>query len=140
MGAGLHERQARAGAHAPVHHPHARHHAAVLVELRVEDQRLQRRVGVADGRRDAFDDRVEQLRHAFAGLGRDPQDVLRRDAEHVLDLGGVAVGVGGRQVDLVEGGDDLEVVLEGQVAVGERLRLDPLGGVDHQHDPLARGE
>ena len=53
---------------------------------------------------------------------------------------GVAVGVGGRQVDLVERGDDLEVVLERQVAVGQRLRLDPLGGVDHEHDALAGGE
>ena len=54
--------------------------------------------------------------------------------------GGVAVGVGGGQVDLVERGDDLEVVLQRQVAVGQRLGLDALRGVDHQHDALARGE
>ena len=77
---------------------------------------------------------------ALAGLGRDPQDVLGGDAEHLLDLHRVAVGVGGRQVDLVERGDDLEVVLHGQVAVGQRLGLDALGGVDHQHHALAGGE
>ena len=48
---------------------------------------------------------------------------------------GVAVGVGRRQVDLVEGGDDLEVVLERQVAVGQRLGLDALGGVDDSTTP-----
>ena len=53
---------------------------------------------------------------------------------------GVAVGLGGRQVDLVERGDDLEVVLEGQVAVGQRLGLDALGGVDEQDHALARGQ
>ena len=66
--------------------------------------------------------------------------VVGRDAEHLLDLGRVAVGVGGRQVDLVEGGDDLEVVLEGQVAVGQRLGLDALGGVDEQDHALAGGQ
>ena len=53
---------------------------------------------------------------------------------------GVPVGVGGRQVDLVQRGDDLEVVLERQVAVGEGLGLDALGGVDDEHDALAGGE
>ncbi len=94
-------------------------------------RRLQRGVGVALRRRDALDDRVEQLGHALAGLGRDAQDLVGGDAEDLLDLGGVAVGVGGRQVDLVERGDDLEVVLQRQVAVGQRLGLDALGGVDH---------
>ena len=85
-------------------------------------------------------DGVEQLGHALAGLGADAQDLVGGDAEHLLDLGGVAVGVGGRQVDLVEGGHDLEVVLEGQVAVGQRLGLDALGGVDEQDHALAGGQ
>ena len=62
------------------------------------------------------------------------------DAEHPLDLRGVPVGLGRRQVDLVEGGHDLEVVLEGQVAVGQRLGLDALGGVDEQDHALAGGQ
>ena len=44
------------------------------------------------------------------------------------------------QVELVEAGDDLEVVLEGQVAVGQRLGLDALGGVDEQDHALAGGQ
>ena len=97
-------------------------------------------LGVALGGGDALDDGVEQLGHALAGLGADAQDLVGRDAEHLLDLGGVAVGIGRRQVDLVEGGHDLEVVLEGQVAVGQRLGLDALGGVDQQDDALAGGQ
>ena len=68
------------------------------------------------------------------------QDVVGGDAEHPLDLGRVAVGLGGGQVDLVEAGDDLEVVLERQVAVGQRLGLDALRRVDDEDHALARGE
>ena len=65
---------------------------------------------------------------------------LGRDAEHALDLLGAPLGLGGRQVDLVERGDDREVVLDRLVAVGERLRLDALRRVDEQDHALARGE
>ena len=37
-------------------------------------------------------------------------------------------------------GNDLEVVVDGQVRVGERLRLDALRRVDQQQRSLARGE
>ena len=60
---------------AAVHHPDVGDHAPVGVVDRVEDQRAGRRVRVAAGRRDLRDDRVEQVRHAVAGLGRDPQHV-----------------------------------------------------------------
>ena len=60
--------------------------------------------------------------------------------EDLLDLGGAPLGVGGRQVDLVEHGHDLEVVLERLVAVGQGLGLDALGGVDQQDRPLAGGQ
>ena len=87
-----------------------------------------------------LDDRVEQLGDAVAGLGADPQHVLGPDPEHLLDLRGAAIGIGGRQVELVEAGDDLEVVLEGEVAVRERLRLDALGRVDQEDHALAGGQ
>ena len=87
-----------------------------------------------------LDDRVEQLGHALAGLRRDAEDLVRRDAEHALDLARDPVGVGGGEVDLVHRGDDREVVLEGEVAVGEGLRLDPLRRVDEEQRAFARGE
>ena len=46
--------------------------------------------------------------------------------------------VGRGQVDLVQDREDLEVVLDGLVAVGERLGLDALAGVDEQDRALAR--
>ena len=83
---------------------------------------------------------LEQRGHPLAGLGRDVQDLVGRQAEHVLDLEGAAHRVGGGQVDLVEDGHDLEVVLDGLVAVGQRLGLNALAGVDQQHRPLAGGQ
>jgi small subunit ribosomal protein S20 len=68
------------------------------------------------------------------------QDLVGRQAEDVLDLGRHPVGLGGREVDLVERGHDAEVVLHGQVAVGQGLGLDALGGVDEEDDPFAGGQ
>ena len=61
-----------------------------------------------------------------------------RSAEQLAHLGGGPVRVGRRQVDLVDDGDDLEVVLDREVRVRERLRLDPLRRVDDEHRTLAR--
>ena len=55
----------------------------------------------------------------------------------MLDLERAADRVGRRQVDLVEDRHDLEVVLNGLVAVGERLGLNALRGVDQEHGSLA---
>jgi len=43
----------------------------IVVEPRVDDQRLQRRVGIALGRRDALDQRFQQIGYALARLGAD---------------------------------------------------------------------
>lgn len=45
-----------------------------------------------------------------------------------------------RQVDLVEHGDDRQIVLHGQVQVGQRLGFDALSGVDEQQGTLAGGQ
>ena len=76
------------------------------------------------GRRDALDHRVEHLLHPLPRLRGDAQDALGALPDEPGDLGGSA-GVGLRQVDLVDHRDDLEVVLQREVGVGERLRLDP---------------
>ena len=114
--------------------------AAVLVVGGVEDERARRRCAVALRRRDPLDDRVEHV------LDAEPR--LRRDAEHAVGVVGEQVGellrgavrIGLRQVDLVHAGDDLEVVVDREVGVRERLRLDPLRRVDDEQRALARLE
>ena len=83
---------------------------------------------------------VEQLLDADAGLAADPQHVLRLAADEARELLGVLLGVGRRQIDLVQHRDDVQVVLERQVQVRESLRLDALRGIHQQDRAFARGE
>ncbi len=136
----------RAGAHhansgvvvkGPLHDAHGTNDATKLVVVGVEDERLQRCRRVAGRRGYAHDDGVEQRRDTLAGLGRDRQHLVSRDTEYAFELVLTALGVGRGQVDLVENGHDLEVVLKGLVTVGQRLGLNALAGVDEEHRSLA---
>ena len=60
--------------------------AEIGVVPAVDQQRLERRRGVALGRRQARDDRFQHLRHVESGLGRDQDRVGGIEADHVLDL------------------------------------------------------
>ena len=51
-----------------------------------------------------------------------------------------ALGIGGRQIDLIDDGDDREVLFEREVVVRERLRFDALRRVDHEQRTLARAQ
>ena len=75
-----------------------------------------------------------------AGFGADLDRVRCVETDHILDLLFYAFGLGGRQVDLVENGDDLVVGLDRLVDVGEGLRFHALGRVDHEERPLACGQ
>ena len=62
---------------------------------------------------------------------------LGRLADQLADLAGDALGLGAGQVDLVQARDQLEARLDREVGVGDRLRLDSLGGVDDEQRALA---
>ena len=66
--------------------------------------------------------------------------LVGRLAEQLGDLGGDALGLGAGKVDLVQARDQLEPGVDGEVGVGERLRLDALRGVDDEQRALARRE
>ena len=89
------------------------------------------------GRRHQVHDGLQHLVNARAALGADQQGVLGVEAHQVLDLFPDALRFGRGQVDLVDDRDDLQIVLERQVGVGQSLRLDALGGVHHQQRALA---
>ncbi len=138
-GAG-HEQDPVLGLERSLHHPHQHHHADVVVEPGVDDQRLQGRVRIALRRRDPGNHGLEHVIDTLAGLGAHPDRVACVDADDVLDLGYDALGLRHRQVDLVEHRHDLDALLEGGVAIRDRLRLDALRGVDHQQRSFARSE
>ena len=120
--------------------PQERDHAEIGVVPAVHDQGLQGGCGIALGRRQAVDHGLQHVVDAKPGLGRDHQGVGGVEADDVLDLLLDPVGLGRRQVDLVQDRHDLVVGLDRLVRVGQRLRLDPLAGIDQQQRALARRE
>jgi hypothetical protein len=81
--------------------------AAVLVVVRVEDERAQRAVGVALRGRHALHDRLEQLGDAVPSLALTER--MSSGSQPIRSrLPAAPLGLGARQVDLVEDRDDLE--------------------------------
>ena len=120
-----------------VEEPDVEDHAAVDVVDAVEDEGLERLVLGAGRRRYALDDRREDLVDALAGLGAREQHLGGVDPERLLHLLHDLFGPGGGEVDLVDDGDDREVVVDGLEGVGDGLGLDALGGVDEEERPFA---
>ena len=120
--------------------PHQDDHSEKGVVPGIDQKGAEGGFSLAFGRRKAFDQRLQHLPDPLAGLGRDGDAVLGAEADHVLDLSPDPIGLGSRQVDLVEDRDDLVVRVDREIDVGERLRLDPLGRVDHQDRALAGGK
>ena len=116
-------------------------HAAVGVVPGVEDQRLERRVGIA-GAAAAGDatiaSRISATPVPIFALAR--MRVVAVEPDDLLDLAARLFGLRARQIDLVDDRDDLEVVLDREVGVGQRLRLDALRRVDQQQRAFAGGQ
>ena len=92
------------------------------------------------GRRDALHDRFENIGHALAGLRADQQGIRGVESHRALDHLFGARNVGALQVNLVDHGNDFEPMIDGQIRVRQRLRLDTLRRVHHQQRAFARGE
>ena len=135
-----HEANALALAHGSLHHAHQHDDAAIGVEPRIEDEGLQRRIGIPGGRRQAVDDGFEHFVHALAGLGAHWNRIGGVQPDGLLNgfLGADDVGRG--QVDFVDDGNDFEAVVDGEVSVGEGLGFHALACVDHQQRAFAGGQ
>ena len=137
LGAGGHHADGLALAEGPLLHPEVHHHAHIGVILAVEYQRLQGGLGVAAGGGNILNDILQHRLNVDPLLGGDLRGVHGRQADDVLHLLLGLHGVGGGQVDLVEHRQDLQIVLHGQIGIGQRLCLHALSGVHHQHGALA---
>ena len=140
LSARLHQLHGLAHGKAAVEHAQIDDDALVGVVHRVEDQRFQRRICIAFRRGDIGDDTLQNILDAHAHFGGDAGCVHARQTDHVLHLVGHAVRLGAGQVDLVQDGHQLQIVLQRKVGVGQRLRFHALAGVHHQHSALAGGQ
>ena len=91
-------------------------------------------------RGDSRDDRLEHVVDADAFLGAGENRVGGVEPDDFLDLLPGALDIGAGQIDLVDHRNNFEPVIEREINVGERLRLDPLARIDHQQRALARGQ
>ena len=109
----------------------------MLVILTVGFCGLLQKVVLRNSRRNSLlDYRVEDLVNVEAGFGGDADDVGGGAAEEIDDFASDFFDVGGGEVDFVDDGDNLEVLFEGEVDIGEGLGLDALGGVDDENGGL----
>jgi hypothetical protein len=87
---------------------------------------------------EALNDRFEDVSRAGAFLRAGQNRGRRIEADDVLDLPLALVRLRAREIDLVDDRDDLEVVFDCEIGVGQRLRFDALRGVDEQKRAFAR--
>ena len=128
------------GSQLAVDDPDARHRALVAVVEGVEYQRSERCPRVSLRRGNAVDDRLQDRFDADPVLRRRLQHLVGVDPHEVGDFVPALLDLRPGQIDLVQHRNHLEVGLEGQKKVGERLGLHPLAGVDDQDRPLAGGQ
>jgi hypothetical protein len=139
-GARRHQQDLVARLQRTLHHAHQHDDADVVVEPRVDQQRLQRRIAVALRRRHARDHRFQDVVDPFTGLGTRADRVFGDNADDVLDLVDHPLGLSGRQVDLVQHRHHFDALLDGRVAVRNGLRFDALRCIDDEQRALAGGE
>jgi hypothetical protein len=137
---GRHHHDPLARIEVAVDHPDIGHDAAVGVIDRVENHRARGRIRVADRCRELPNDLCQKLFDTLPRLAGHLQAVLGIAPDQPGELRGILLRLRGGQIDLVQDRDDGEVVLHREIEIGQRLRLDPLRGVDEQHRPLAGGE
>ena len=133
---GLHHKQSIALFDGTIEDAHRSHHTAILVKVRIQNERFERSVCIALRRRNQKDDGLQQIVNALAGLARDAHGIIGGNRQVVLDLGLNLVGMGRGQVDLVDGGHNVQIGVHGERRVGNGLRLDALRGVDNEYRAL----
>ena len=135
----VHQTDDVAGLHRPVEDPAVDHRPPEGVVLGVEDERgeRRRRIPMGGGIRATIASRISSIPIPpwpnISDGCPDPGPARVNLPDHPLD-------VRRGKIDFVDDRDDRQVVLHRKVEVGERLRLDALGGVDQKQHPFAGGE
>ena len=106
--------------------------AAERVIDRVKDQCLKRSRGVTHGMRHTLDDSPQDVFNAFARLSRCTDNLLALASQQFHDFILHLIRHSTGHVNLVNDGNDLQIVLNGHVEVRDGLRLHTLCGIDHQ--------
>ena len=115
---------------------HQGHHAEIIIEPTVDDQRLQRGLAIALGRRNVRDQVFQRRFDAQARLGADETGVRGVNADNLFDFKLHTLGIGLGQVHFVQDRHDVQTLLDGRVTVRYGLGFNTLPGIDDQQRPL----
>ena len=137
---GAEETQPVAPAQAALEDTHVCHHAPVGIVDGVKDQRGSSFLLFPDRRRHRVHDRLQQRMDPLPRLGGNGKRLLLRDRKDLFQLFTAHFHIRRRKVDLVDDGDDRQIVLHCHVHVGNGLRLNALRGIDHQHGTVTGGK
>ncbi len=125
---------------APFHHAHQHDGAAVNVEPRIKNQRLQRVFRAALGRRHASNSRFENFFDAEAAFCADQQRVFGGNGEDTFDLFLCEIRLRGGQINFIDHRNNRKVVPRGEKSIRDGLRFDALRRVDNEERAFAGGE
>ncbi len=121
--------------------------AAVRIHDRVEDQRAGNRLTLdsctlrwSNGSAHAVDDGIQHFGYSPALFGRDQENLFALAAEQFHHFFTDALGICRRQVNFIQDGNQLQIVLKRHVKHRKRLGLDALRGIDEQDRAFARSE
>ena len=114
--------------------------ALIGIIYAIKDQRLQRCGRASLGSRNLLHDLLKHLIDVDAVLRRDQRRILRFDADHVLDLLDYTLRLCAGQVDLIDDGKDVQVMIQRQIHVCQRLCLNALRRIHDQDGAVTRRE
>ena len=137
LGAGGHHLHVHAPAEGTLHNAEVHDDALIGIIVAVEDQCPEGSVDVAGGGGDILHHVLQHRRDIDAHFGGDLRSIHGGEGQDVLDLVLHPGRIGGREVDLIDHRPDLQVVVHGEVGVGQGLGLNALGGIHYQQSPLA---
>ena len=108
--------------------------------MAVKDQGPQRRLGIPLGSRHILHNILQHRRNVQPHLGRDLRCIQRRNADDILDLPFDPLRVSSRQIDFVQHRQDLQIVFQRQIGIGQGLGFDALSGIHHQNGSFTSGQ
>ena len=136
-GACGHHLESLAFSQTTINHAHQHDNTHIGVKPTVHNHGPQRAGGTALGWRNSRHHGLKDVVNAHARLGRTRNGIGRVNANHIFNFSFGVLWVGIGQVHLVQNGDDLNPQLQGGVAVGDGLRLNPLARIDDKQGPFA---
>ena len=137
--AGGHHLHLHTGGECTLHDPEIDNDAPVGVILAVKDQGPQRRLGIPLGSRHILHNILQHRRNVQSHLGRDLRCIQRRNADDILDLPFDPLRISGRQIDFIQHRQDLQIVFQRQIGIGQGLGFDALGSIHHQNSSFTGG-